>query len=109
MTIRVRALNPEETGQLVELARSRKRGAGLVRRAQIIMQAVEERLSAPEIAARMGLCGETVRFWIKRFNARGLNGLSEDMRSGRPPTYSRRGAQPVIRIAVTRPVELGLP
>jgi hypothetical protein len=34
MTIRVRALRPEETSQLTELARSRKRGAGLVRRAQ---------------------------------------------------------------------------
>ena len=43
-------------------------------------------LSAPEIAARMGLCGATVRFWLNRFNARGLQGLAKDMRSGRPPT-----------------------
>ena len=75
MAIRVRSLSPEEVSQLTDLAHSRKRGAGLVRRAQIIMHAVEERLSAPEIAARMGLCGKTVRFWIKRFNARGLKGL----------------------------------
>ena len=109
MTIRVRALSPEEVGPLTELAHSRKRGAGLVRRAQIIMRAVEEQLSAPEIAARMGLCGETVRFWIKRFNARGLNGLAEDMRSGRPPTYSAEERSRVIRTALTRPVELGLP
>lgn len=109
MTIRVRALNPEETGQLVELARSRKRGAGLVRRAQIVLHAVEEQLSAPEIAARMGLCGETVRFWIKRFNARGLNGLEEDMRSGRPPTYSAEERSRVIRTALTHPAKLGLP
>jgi hypothetical protein len=93
ITIRVRALNPEETGQLAELARSRKRGAGLGRRAQIVLHAVEEQLSAPEIAARMGLCGETVRFWLKRFNERGLGGLAEDMRSGRPrwACRSRRG------------------
>ena len=44
MTIRVRALSPGEVGQLTELAHSRKRGAGLVRRAQIIMRAVEERV-----------------------------------------------------------------
>jgi transposase len=109
MTIRVRALSPEEVGPLTELAHSRKRGAGLVRRAQIIMRAVEEQLSAPEIAARMGLCGETVRFWIKRFNARGLNGLEEDMRSGRPPTYSAAERSRVIRTALMRPAELGLP
>jgi transposase len=94
---------------LTELAHSRKRGAGLVRQAQIIMHAVEERLSVPEIAVRMGLCGETVRFGIKRFNARGLNGLAEDMRSGRPPTYSAAERSRVIRTALTRPAELGLP
>ena len=109
MTIRVRALSPEEVGHLTELAHSRKRGAGLVRRAQIILHAVAERLSAPEIAARMGLCGETVRFWIKRFNARGLQGLEEEMRSGRPPTYSAEERSQVIRVALTRPTELGLP
>jgi transposase len=109
MAIRVRSLNPEEVSQLTDLAHSRKRGAGLVRRAQIIMHAVEERLSAPEIAARMGLCGETVRFWIKRFNARGLNGLEEDMRSGRPPTSAAEERSRVIRTALTRPAELGLP
>src|ERR1700745_2655008 len=102
MTIRVRALSPEETGQLAELARSRKRGAGLVRRAQIVLHAVEEQLSAPEIAARMGLCGETVRFWLKRFNERGLGGLEEDMRSGRPPTYTAEERSAVIAAALSR-------
>jgi transposase len=57
----------------------------------------------------MGLCGETVRFWIKRSNARGLNGLAENMRSGRPPTYSAEERSRVIRTALTRPAELGLP
>lgn len=109
MTIRARVLNPEEVGQLTDLAHSRKRGAGLVRRAQIIMHAVEERLSAPEIAARMDLCSQTVRFWIKRFNERGPQGLEEDMRSGRPPSYSAEERSRVIRTALTRPSELGLP
>jgi transposase len=57
----------------------------------------------------MGLCGETVRFWIKRFNARGLQGLEEDMRSGRPPTYSAAERSQVIRTALTCPTELDLP
>jgi transposase len=109
MAIRVRALSPGEVGQLADLAHSHKRGAGLVRRAQIILPAVEERLSAPEMAARMELCSQTVRFWIKRFNERGLNGLEEDMRSGRPPTYSAEEKSRVIRTALTRPTELGLP
>jgi DNA-binding NarL/FixJ family response regulator len=63
MTIRVRALGEEEAAELGGMARSRTLGAGLVRRAQIIQHAVGG-LSAPEIAARMGLCGATVRFWL---------------------------------------------
>lgn len=108
MTIRVRALSTEENSELQELARSRRRGAGLVRRAQIILHAVEG-LTAPEIAARMDLCGKTGRFWLARFNERGLDGLEEDVRSGRPPTYSAEERSAVIRAALTRPAELGLP
>src|ERR1700758_3288466 len=93
MTIRVRALSPEETGQLAELARSRKRGAGLVRRAQIVLHAVEEQLSAPEIAARMGLCGETVRFWLKRLHERGFGWGGGGHALGASADLHRRGAQ----------------
>src|SRR3954466_5693405 len=84
MTLRVRALREGEGHRLARMTRSQKLGAGLVRRAQIIQHAVDG-LSAPGIAARMGLCGATGRFWLKRFNERGLSGLEEEMRSGRPP------------------------
>ncbi len=109
MTIRVRAPTADEAHGLARMARPRTRGAGLVRRAQIVQHAVQEGLSAPEVAARMGLCGATVRFWLKRFNARGLPGLEEDMRSGRPPTYSAEERSAVITAALSRPAELGLP
>jgi transposase len=111
MTIRVRALSDDEAHGLARTARSRTLGAGLVRRAQVVQHAVEGGggLSAPEVAARMGLCGATVRFWLKRFNARGLRGLEEDMRSGRPPTYSAEERSAVITAALGRPAELGLP
>src|SRR3982750_2772952 len=67
MTLRVRALSEEEAHKLARMTRSQKLGAGLVRRAQIIQHAVDG-LSAPGVAAKMGLCGATVRFWLKRFN-----------------------------------------
>src|SRR3569833_3910522 len=90
MTLRVRAVSDEEREELGRMARSRTVGAGLVRRARIVVHALEG-LKAPEICARMDLCGATVRHWLKRFNARGLPGLEEDVRTGRPPTYSARG------------------
>jgi transposase len=108
MTIRVRALGEEEAAELGYMARSRTLGAGLVRRAQIVQHAAEG-LSAPGIAAKLGLCGATVRFWLKRFTERGLSGLAEDMRSGRPPVYSAEERSAVITAALSRPAELGLP
>ena len=108
MTLRLRAVSDDEREELRRMARSRTLGAGLVRRAQIVLQALEG-LKAPEISARMDLCGATVRHWLKRFNARGLQGLEEDVRSGRPPTYSAEQRSAVITAALTRPADLGLP
>lgn len=108
MTIHVRPVSDDERESLLQLARSRTRGAGLVRRAHIVVHALEG-LSAPQVAAKMELCGATVRFWLKRFNERGLPGLQEDMRSGRPPTYSAEERSTVIKTALTRPSALDLP
>ena len=108
MTIRVRAVRDEEREILGQMARARTLGAGLVRRAQIVLHALEG-LKAPEIGARMDLGGVTVRHWLKRFNARGLQGLEEDVRPGRPPTYSAEQRSTVINTALTRPADLGLP
>ena len=108
MTIRPRALSDEERGELGRMARSRTLGAGRVRRARIVLRALEG-LKAPEIGVRMGLCGATVRHWLKRFNARGLDGLEEDVRTGRPPTYSAEQRSAVIDTALTPPADLGLP
>ena len=95
MTLRVRALSEEEAPRLAWMTRSQKLGAGLVRRAQIIQHAVDG-LSAPGIA-------------VKRFNERGLPGLEEEMRSGRPPTYTAEERSAVIAAALSRPADLGLP
>jgi transposase len=108
MTIRVRDVGDQEKEELGRMARSRTVGAGLVRRAQIVLHALEG-LKAPEISARMGSCGATVRHWLKRFNARGLQGLEEDVRTGRPPTYSAEQRSAVIDTALTPPADLGLP
>ena len=108
MSLRVRAVSEEERRRLGQMARSHTLGAGLVRRAQIVLHALGG-LKAPEISARMHLCGATVRHWLKRFNARGLEGLQENVRSGRPPTYSAEHRSAIINAALTRPADLGLP
>jgi transposase len=108
MTLRVRELNDHERVEVQRIARSHTLGAALVRRAQIVVHAMDG-VKAEEIATRMDLCGNTVRHWLNRFNARGLAGLHEDVRTGRPPTYSAEQRSAVITAALTRPSELGLP
>jgi hypothetical protein len=89
MTLRVRAVSEEERKTLGQMARSRTLGAGLVRRAQIVLHALEG-LKAPEIGARMDLGGVTVRHWLKRFNPDSPQGRR--MRS----TSDQRGHKAVV-------------
>ena len=108
MTLRLRDLTEDERTEVQRITRSHTLGAAFVRRARIVVHAMSG-LKAEEIARRMDLCGNTVRSWINRFNARGLDGLEEDVRTGRPPTYSAEQRSAVITAALTRPTELGLP
>jgi transposase len=108
MTLRLRDLTDDERTEVQRITRSHTLGAAFVRRARIVVHAMSG-LKAEEIARRMDLCGNTVRHWINRFNARGLDGLEEDVRTGRPPTYSAEQRSAVITAALTRPTELGLP
>src|SRR5919107_369704 len=94
------------SGRKFSGSRGHTLGAAFVRRAQIVVHAMSG-LKAEEIARRLDLCG--VRSWINRFNARGLDGLEEDVRTGRLPTYSAEQRSAVITAALTRPTELGLP
>ena len=102
------SLSEDEAQGLACMTRSHKLGAGLVRRAWIVQHAADG-LSAPEVATRMDLCGAAVRFWLKRFNERGLLGLEEGMRSGCPPTHSAEERSAVTAAALSRPAELDLP
>ena len=108
MTLRLRDLTDDERTEVQRITRSHTLGAAFVRRARIVVHAMSG-LKAEEIASRMDLCGNTVRYWLNRFNARGLKGLEEDVRTGRPPTYSAEQRSAVITAALTPPAELGLP
>ena len=103
-----RGLTPEEGRSLDRLAASRTAPVRLVERARAV------RLSAqgwrvPAVARVVGRSEQTVRRWIERFNARGLDGLADAPRSGRPPTYTGEEVGAVIAAALTAPDALGLP
>jgi transposase len=68
-----------------------------VERARII-QASEEGQSVAAIARGLQLKEARVRDWIHRFNERGLHGLEDIPRSGRPSTYSPEEVSEVIAL-----------
>ncbi len=108
MALRVRAMTPEEIERIERLARSRTEPVRTVQRAQIIRLARQGML-APAIARAVGLSEPAVRLWIGRFNERGIEGLADEPRSGRPPTYTPDEVGEVIAASVTSPRDLGLP
>ena len=87
MAIRVRNLTEQECTEVERLASSRTAPARAVERAQIIWQAHQGR-PVSQIADHLRLNPQTVRDWLKRFNAEGLTGLDDRPRSGKPPTYT---------------------
>src|SRR5437763_15652553 len=61
------------------------------------------------IATELHVNAETVRLWLKRFNAAGVEGLKDAPRSGRPATYTPEQVGEVIAAALTNPQRLSLP
>jgi transposase len=62
-----------------------------------------------DIARIVRVTPQVVRKWITRFNADGLDGLQDQRRSGRPPTYTAEQIGEVIAVALLKPDSLGLP
>src|SRR5512139_3090036 len=98
--IGVRTLTESEAETIKARARSRTEAARDVERAQIIWLSHEGQ-SVPAIAAQLQLSQPTVRMWLKRFNANGLAGLSDEPRAGRPATYAPEEVGAVIAAALT--------
>src|SRR5581483_2326986 len=104
----LRPLVAEEAAALRRLAHSRTEPARTVERARICWLAHQGQ-TVPAIAVAVGVCEATARAWIKRFNARGLAGLGDARRGGRPPTYTAAQIGDVVAASLTDPQALGLP
>src|SRR5437899_1966913 len=106
--LQLRQSTDEERKAVARLARSRTAPARTVERAQVV-QAALEGASVEEIAVRLRLARNTVYVWLHRFAARGLAGLKDAPRGGRPPTYTREQMGEIVATALTNPQTLGLP
>ena len=104
----LRPLTAEETRAIDRLAHSRTDPARAVERARIVWEA-HRGARVPAIARALGITEATVRLWLKRFDAGGVDALADAPRSGRPPVYDATEVGAVIEASLTKPDELGLP
>lgn len=77
-------------------------------RAKIVLAAAERRTNA-EISTEVGLHVDTVRKWRRRYAARGLPGLDDLPRSGRPPVFTPVQVAGIKALACTPPADKDVP
>ena len=106
--LRVRTMTEEEVQTLKRWARTRKGAVRLAERARLVLGS-RQGWRVSELVRMLGVSDPTVRVWIKRFNAQGLEGLKDAPRSGRPPTYTPEQVADVLAAALTDPKALGPP
>ena len=92
-------LDEEQRGQLMALSRSTSMPHGLVQRARLILASAEG-LSNQAVAERVGLTPNVVGKWRRRFREAGVTGLHDELRPGRPRTYSDEKVATLINHAL---------
>ena len=92
-------LSDEESHQLRRIAGSRSLPHGVVQRARIVLACAQGEPNAA-IAQRMGLNPMTVGKWRRRYLERGLEGLHDQLRPGRPRTHADERVAEVINTAL---------
>jgi transposase len=102
------ALSAGERRTLKKRARGAKTAHRDWLRAQIVLAAARGRASA-RIAADLRVSVDTVRKWRGRFAARGLAGLKDLPRSGRPRRISALERATVVALACQLPAATGVP
>jgi len=78
--------SPEVKARLVSTSKSRTEEARAVERARIILACLEGK-EIQQVAHELNTSIPTVSKWRRRFSQRGLEGLRDRPRSGKPPRY----------------------
>jgi len=98
----------EELEALENLYRTTKE-VRLRTRAQIILLAGEQRMSAPAIAKIVRENDQTVRNWLKRWMAEGIEGLKDRPMPGAPSKVTKAYEEQLLLVVRRRPRSLGQP
>jgi transposase len=78
-------------------------------RAQMVLLAAEQHLTAPAIAKIVREDDQTVRNWLKRWRAEGIDGLRDRPKPRVPPKVTTGYKEQLLAAVRRRPRSLGLP
>jgi transposase len=106
--IKVRELTQNEIDELQTLYDITK-DVRMRTRAQIVLLSVEHNMTAQQIGQIVRKNDQTVRRWIKRYNAGGINGLFDAPRPGAPEKVTPEYCELLLSIVHQRPSELEQP
>jgi transposase len=98
-------LTAEELEALEKLYRTTKE-VRLRTRTQIVLLAAEQRLTAPAIAKIVREGDQTVRNWLKRWMAEGIEGLKDRPMPGPPPKITEKYREQLLAAVRRRPRSL---
>jgi putative transposase len=101
-------LTEDQQTKLVEVYRTTK-DVRIRTRAQMVLLACEQHLSAPSIALIVREDAETVRRWLKRYLQEGSAGLVDRPRTGAPSKTTQAYEEQLLAAVRRRPRSLGQP
>jgi transposase len=102
------ALSEEQCEALAKLYRT-THNVRLRTRAQMVLLAVEQHLTISEIATIVRECEGTVRCWLKRYVAQGIEGLQDVWAGGAPAKVTKAYQDQLLQTVRRRPRSLGQP
>ncbi len=106
--VRISTLDPKQLAELDDLYRT-TRDVRLKARVQMVLLAAEQRMTAAQIAQIVRASEETVRRWLKRYLAEGVEGLRDAPRPGSPRKVTAGYREGLVQAVRRRPRSLGLP
>jgi transposase len=106
--IRLSPQTEEQIKALDELYRHSK-DRRVRQRAHIVLLAAEQGMVAAQIGSIVRLNEESVRRWLKRYEAEGIEGLKDNPRPGMAPLVTREYRAQLVAAVRRRPRSLGQP
>jgi transposase len=106
--LRVREISNEEGNRLLRIVRRSSGSVVTWRRAQMVLLSVQG-MDVEQIARVAFTSPDRVRDVLNNFNEDGFESLYPKYSGGRPPTFTLPQRQQIKKIALSRPVDHGLP